>query len=142
ADYLFADAAYDTDTLALLASSRIDAAALGHIDVVVNLISDPDQAAAELPIATALAARLGKPVIHDPAKIVHTTRDAVAALLPGIEGCHIPKILRVEAGADISPAALEAMLPFSFPLLARPAGTHGGDDFEKVENIEALSDFL
>ena len=142
AEFLFADAAYDTDTLALLASSRIDATSLGSIDVVVNLISDADQAAAELPIAAALAARLGKPVINDPAKIARTTRDAVAALLPGIEGCHVPKILRIEASADISLAALEAILPFPFPLLARPAGTHGGDDFERIETTEALSDFL
>ena len=69
AEYLFDDAAYDTDTLALLATSRIDAAALGSIDVVVNLISDADQAAAELPIAAALAAELGKPVVNDPGKI-------------------------------------------------------------------------
>jgi tetratricopeptide (TPR) repeat protein len=142
AEYLFADAAYDTDTLALLATSRIEMAALGNIDVVVNLISDPDQAAAELPIAAALVARLGKPVINDPAKIVHTTRDAVAALLPGIDGCRVPKILRLDASADVSPAALKAILPFPFPLLARPAGTHGGDDFEKIETTEALSDFL
>ena len=142
AEFLLGNAAYDTDTLALLASSRLDAAALGGIDVVVNLISDPDQAAAELPIAAALAAQLGKPVVNDPAKIARTTRDAVASLLPGIDGCCVPRILRIDAAADVSAAALEAMLPFAFPLLARPAGTHGGDDFEKIETVEALSDFL
>jgi tetratricopeptide (TPR) repeat protein len=142
AEFLFADAAYDTDTLALLATSQVDAAALGDIDVVVNLICDPDQAAAELPIAAALAAQLGKPVVNDPAKIARTTRDAVAALLPDIDGCRVPKILRLDAGADVSATALEAMLTFPFPLLARPAGTHGGDDFEKVETLEELSDFL
>jgi tetratricopeptide (TPR) repeat protein len=142
AEFLFKDAAWDTDTLALLASSEIDLVALGSIDVVVNLISDADQAAAELPIAAALAARLDKPVINDPARIAHTTRDAVARLLPDIEGCRVPGILRIDAGADVRVAALEAILRFPFPLLARPAGTHGGDDFEKVESIEALSDFL
>jgi len=142
AEFLFKDAAYDTDTLALLAASEIDAAALGDVDIVVNLISDADQAAAELPIAAALAAQLGKPVINDPAKIAGTTRDAVANLLPDIEGCRIPGILRLDAGADASVAALKALVPFPFPLLARPAGTHGGDDFEKIETIEALSDFL
>ncbi|HZR60367.1 MAG TPA: tetratricopeptide repeat protein [Xanthobacteraceae bacterium] len=142
AEFLFADAAYDTDTLALLAASRIDAAALGGIDVVVNLISDPDQAAAELPIAAALAAQLGKAVVNDPAGIARTTRDAVASLLPGIDNCRVPKILRLDADADVSATALEAILPFVFPLLARPAGTHGGDDFEKIETVEALSDFL
>jgi glutathione synthase/RimK-type ligase-like ATP-grasp enzyme len=142
AEFLLGNADYDTDTLALLATSQIDAAALGGIDVVVNLISDADQAAAELPIAAALAATLGKAIVNDPAKIVHTTRDAVARLLPGIEGCRVPAVLRLDAGADVSAAALQAMLPFPFPLLARPAGTHGGDDFERIESVDALSDFL
>ena len=34
------------------------------------------------------------------------------------------------------------MMPFSCPVLARPAGTHGGDDFEKFDDLAALSDFL
>ena len=142
AEFLLGNAAYDTDTLALLATSRIDAAALGAIDVIVNLISDPDQASAELPIAAALAAQLCKAVVNDPARIARTTRDAVARLLPGIDNCRVPQILRLDADADVSAGALEAMLPFPFPLLARPAGTHGGDDFEKIETTAALSDFL
>jgi len=142
AEYLFKDAAYDADTLALFDSSGPDVSALGAFDLVVNLISDADQAETVLPVAADLAARLGKPVINDPAKIRRTTRDAVADLLPGIEGCRIPKILRLPAGSDVSVAALSAMLPFAFPLLARPAGTHGGDDFEKIEDVAGLSKFL
>ena len=34
------------------------------------------------------------------------------------------------------------MLSFSFPLLSRPAGTHGGDDFEKIESPTRLAAFL
>jgi len=142
ADYLFKDAAYDTDTLALIAGSEPDLIPLGGIDLVVNLISDADQAEAVLPAAARLVAKLGKPVVNDPGKISRTTRDAVAALLPGIPGCRIPKILRLDAGADVSVAALESLLPFPFPVLARPAGTHGGDDFEKIEDLDALSLFL
>lgn len=142
ADYLFKDAAYDTDTLTFLDSADPDVASLGDVQLVVNLISDADQAEALLPRAARLVDSLGKPVVNDPRKISHTTRDAVAALLPGIEGCRIPKILRIDAGADVSVAALSALLPFSLPVLARPAGTHGGEDFEKIENLEALSQFL
>jgi tetratricopeptide (TPR) repeat protein len=142
ADYLFKDACYDTDTLALLDCSRPDVSALGAFDLVVNLISDADQAGAVLPVAADLVARLGKPIINDPHRIGRTTRDEVTDLLPGIAGCRIPKILRVDAGSDVSVAALAARLPFAFPLLARPAGTHGGDDFEKIEDVAALSDFL
>jgi hypothetical protein len=48
----------------------------------------------------------------------------------------------LKAGADHSEASLKAMLPFSSGCLARPVGTHGGDDFEKIEDLAALSAFL
>jgi tetratricopeptide (TPR) repeat protein len=142
AEYLFKDAVYDTDSLALFDGSELDAASLGDVQLVVNLISDADQARAVLPPARRLVEKLGKPVINDPGKIQHTTRDATARLLPGISGCRIPKILRLDAGADISAAALAKRLPFSCPVLARPAGTHGGDDFEKIESISDLASYL
>jgi tetratricopeptide (TPR) repeat protein len=141
-EYLFKDACYDADTLALFDSSEADLSALGDFDLVVNLISDADQAGSMLPVAANLAARFGKPVINDPGAIARTTRDAVTALLSGIPGCRIPKTLRLPAGTDAFSAVLEAQLRLSFPLLARPAGTHGGDDFEKCADGIALAEFL
>jgi tetratricopeptide (TPR) repeat protein len=142
AEYLFSSAAHDTDTLSLLDDSEIDVASLGEVQLVVNLISDADQGGTVLPLAARLVATLGKPVINDPAKIQHTTRDAVADFLPGIPCCRIPRILRLAAQADVSAAALAKMLPFSFPVLARPAGTHGGDDFERITDLEELASVL
>ncbi len=46
--YLFHDATYDIDTLALFGPGEPDIASLGDVDVVVNLISDADQAEAML----------------------------------------------------------------------------------------------
>ncbi len=91
-EYLFRDAAYDTYTLALFGSGQHDAELPKQdVQVVINLISDADQAGAMLPLAGALAGRLGKPTINDPYKIERTTRDLVAGLLEGIPGCRIPK---------------------------------------------------
>jgi glutathione synthase/RimK-type ligase-like ATP-grasp enzyme len=127
----------------LFASNRYDAESLKKdVDVVVNLVSDADQAEDILPIVIDLVGRIGKPLVNDPRKIQTTTRDAVAGLLRDIPGCSIPMALRRKAGADCSAAALQAVLPFSSSVLARPVGTHGGDDFEKVEDTDALSDFL
>jgi len=89
-----------------------------------------------------LAEKLGKPVLNDPGKIQRTTRDAMAELLADIAGCRMPRILRLDAGTDVSAAALAELLPFAFPVLARPAGTHGGGDFEKLESFEDLAGFL
>ena len=140
--YLFKDATYDIDTLALFGPGEPDISSLGHIDVVVNLISDADQAETMLPAAARVAEKLGKPVVNAPGKILRTTRDAVADLLPDIPACRVPRILRLEADAHVSVTALAALLPFTFPVLARPAGTHGGDDFEKIESLDELARFL
>jgi tetratricopeptide (TPR) repeat protein/glutathione synthase/RimK-type ligase-like ATP-grasp enzyme len=142
-EYLFRDVTYDTDTLALFASNEYDAELFRRgVDVVVNLISDADQSGAMLPIAAALVHRLGKPTINDPGNIQRTTRDIVADLLAGIPGCRIPKVLRQKARSDLSIAALQAAMPSASSILARPVGTHGGDDFEKIDSLAELAAHL
>jgi glutathione synthase/RimK-type ligase-like ATP-grasp enzyme len=141
-EYLFKEASYDIDTLAFFGPREPNISLLEDFDIVLNLMSDADQDEAMLPAAMSLAEKLGKPVVNDPGKIQHTTRDAVADLLPDIAACRIPRILRVDAGTEVSAAALAALLPFAFPVLARPAGTHGGGDFKKLESCEDLADFL
>ena len=141
-EYLFQDAFFDTDTLSLFPDRDYDAAALAqNIQLVVNLVSDADQTDALLPLAADLVDRFDLPVVNHPRKVQLTTRDAVARLLAGIPGCRVPQALRLKAGAERSETALQAMLPFS-SCLARPVGTHGGDDFEKVEDPAALSALL
>jgi tetratricopeptide (TPR) repeat protein len=142
-EFLFGNADYETNTLALLTSSQVDAELLKPgIDAVVNLISDADQALDVLPIAADLTKRLGKPSINDPDKILRTTRDAVAELLQGIPGCRVPGIIRLEAAPDRSAAARDAALTLPLPVLARAAGTHGGDDFDRFDDIAGLTGFL
>ena len=142
-EFLLGNADYETDTLALLTSSRVDADRLKQgVDAVVNLISDADQALDVLPIAANLTRQLGRPIINDPDKILRTTRDAIAQLLQGIPGCRVPGIVRLKAAPDRSAAAREAALILPLPVLARPAGTHGGDDFEKFDDTAGLANFL
>ena len=142
-EYLFQDAFFDTDTLSLFAERDYDVATLGqNIQLVVNLVSDADQTEALLPLAADLVDRFRLPVVNHPRKVQQTTRDAIAVLLQGIPGCRVPQALRLKAGADRAVGSLKAMLPFSSTCLARPVGTHGGDDFEKVDDLAALSAFL
>jgi Flp pilus assembly protein TadD len=142
-EYLFQDAFFDTDTLSLFPDREYDTAALGqNIHLVINLVSDADQTGDLLPLAADLVDRFGLPTINHPRQVAQTTRDAVAKLLAGIPCCRVPQALRLKAAADRSDAALKAILPFASGCLARPVGTHGGDDFEKVEDLAALSAFL
>jgi tetratricopeptide (TPR) repeat protein len=142
-EYLFQDAFFDIDTLSLFASREYDPAQLGEgIAIVINLISDADQTEALLPVAADLVDRFALPTINDPRKVQLTTRDAVASVLAGIPRCRVPTALRLKAGAERSEDALEKLLPCSSTVLVRPVGTHGGDDFEKVDGVAALSAFL
>jgi hypothetical protein len=50
--------------------------------------------------------------------------------------------LRQNAGAHLSAATLRVALPLPSPILVRPAGTHGGDDFEKIESPAELEAVL
>jgi tetratricopeptide (TPR) repeat protein len=142
-EYLFKHAAYDTDTLALFEQNQYDADTFKQgVDIVVNLLSDVDQAARVLPLAADLADRLGKPVVNDPRKIQRTTRDATAELLTGVAGCRIPKILRQPQGSTLSAEDIRAAFPTASSILARPVGTHGGDDFDKIDGIAELTAYL
>lgn len=140
--YLLEDAAYDVDTLALLPSLDLSRLALGDYQVIVNLVSDADQAGGSLAMAAALAEKLALPVVNDPRLVATTTREATAARLSGLDRCLCPRTVRLAAGSDRSPRALAPLLTSNFPLLARVAGMHGGDLFERVDDMAALASFL
>ena len=142
-EYLFKHAAYETDTLALFEQNSYDADIFKRgVQVVVNLISDADQAGPMLALAAGLVDRLDRPTINDPRKILRTTRDAVAELLTGIPYCCVPKILRQQAGTELSVSAVQAAFPAASSVLVRPVGTHGGDDFEKIDSATELAAHL
>ncbi|HET7031750.1 MAG TPA: hypothetical protein VFJ48_01400, partial [Casimicrobiaceae bacterium] len=75
---------------------------------------------------------------NDPAKILRTARDATAVTLAGIAGCRVPRTSRIAAGQPLTAAFRD----LSVPVLARPAGTHGGDFFEKFDHVDVLTAFL
>ena len=105
-------------------------------DVVVNFVSDADQGRAVLPKVAQLAAALGRPVINPPEKIMRTTREGVAGLLKDIPDCRMARVARIAAGGEMPDLAFEG------PVLARPAGTHGGDRFEKFDDAAAAEKFI
>ncbi|MCG2625501.1 tetratricopeptide repeat protein [Bradyrhizobium sp. WYCCWR 13023] len=137
-EFLFKDCGYETCILSLLPGCQPDIALLAReADIVVNLVSDADQGTEVLPLAAAIARDLGKPVVNDPAKIRSTTRDATALALADVEGCRVPRTVRIAAGEGLPDG-----LKLAFPVLARQAGMHGGDLFEKLDDLAALVSFL
>jgi tetratricopeptide (TPR) repeat protein len=137
-EYLIDRAPFDSHILLLLPDQEYDVAFLASCaDVVVNLVSDVDQDNAMLPVAARLIERLGKPVINHPDRILSTDRVAIAALLSDIPSCRVARVERCAGKALLAPAFLERC-PGGAPFLARLAGRHGGDDFERIETAYDL----
>jgi glutathione synthase/RimK-type ligase-like ATP-grasp enzyme len=138
--YLTERSAYDANILLLFADTIYDVDALRRgSQLVINLVSDADRGASLLPLAAELIDTLGLPTINHPRHVRQTTRDAIAHLLADLTGVRVPRTLRHRGGTVESVAIPPDMV---FPLLARPVGTHGGDDFERIANSEALTAFV
>lgn len=138
-DYLIEAAGYEAHILILLPETAYDLAALAaRCDVVVNLVSDVDQAQAMLPVAARLIDSLGKPSINHPDKISSTSREAISAMLAGIPFCRVAKTRRHSGAALLAPDFLGRPDAPEAPFLARLAGRHGGDEFEMIESAAAL----
>lgn len=109
-------------------------------DLVFNAIGDEDIAA---PLAARLArfvSQCARPVLNPPATVARTQRHRTASLLHGLPDVHVAPCVQSEA-ASASRTALDAVLAeggIDFPVLARPAATHGGDGLMLCESLAAL----
>ena len=142
-EYLVGRAAYDAHFVNLLPGLEPDIDLLRHHgEVVVNLISDADEGRAILPAAAALVERLGKPTVNPPDRIQVTGREAIANALAGLPHCRVPLTERLVAGDLAASEAAAWWAGRPWPLLARPAGTHGGDDFACLFTPAQLAAFV
>lgn len=69
-------------------------------------------------------------------------REAVARRLAGTPNCRVPKTLRLAAPVLAQPSTNGVLDELETPLLVRMAGTHGGDIFEKVDDLAAVAAFV
>jgi tetratricopeptide (TPR) repeat protein len=143
--FLFGDANYDRNFITLLPGIAQDIERLrAHADIVINLISDLDQAGPILPGAAELIDAIARPVINHPSRILTTGREQIARTLSRIGDCRTPKAIRCSREGLVSGEALAWLQQegASSPLLVRLAGTHGGDAFEKIDGAEDIASFL
>jgi glutathione synthase/RimK-type ligase-like ATP-grasp enzyme len=90
--------------------------------------------------AVALVAASSAPVVNDPQRVLATDRATMMSRLRGIAGISAPATRRY-GRAELTPERLEAD-DFTFPLLVRAAGFHGGEHFERVERAADLATTL
>jgi hypothetical protein len=105
--------------------------ALPHFDLVFNAIGDPDLSAPAAPRVEAFLRACGKPVLNAPERVAQSVRHEVPQRLQGIENIVVPRAARV-AGLLLRDF-LQAPGDIPYPLLLRPAGSHGGEFLVRLE---------
>jgi len=112
--------------------------------LVINGIGDCDAAGHALRAAESLLAFTAAPVLNHPTAVRATGRCENASRLQALPGIHAPVMVTFPyallAGQD--GAATLAGRGFSFPLLLRTPGFHGGQHFVRVESVAELGDGL
>ncbi len=117
---------------------------LPAFDLVFNAIGEPDVAASLARRLDRFAARCGRPVLNDSAAVGATQRHRLADRLGDLGD-----VLLAPCRRDDKPAPLRADLldrlrqaGLTLPVLARPAGTHGGHGLVRCTTLEGLEQTL
>jgi hypothetical protein len=91
---------------------------------LINQISDADCNPRVLGHLNRLLAGFTGRIINHAADVLKTSRDEMARQLHGTPGLRVPKVVRLRGSDDVDDKIERAGL--SFPIILRPAGTHGG----------------
>ncbi len=112
---------------------------LPECDAVFVAVAESD---ANQPILEAIAQAsqsIARPLVNDAKKIARLTRDGAWSLLQDAAGVVYPPNWRVARGrlADFA-------LPrgWRYPIIARPVGSHAGNDLHKLDDDAGLDDYL
>jgi tetratricopeptide (TPR) repeat protein len=140
--YLVDPAVFTILSLTLLSADQPDAP-LGAVeseaptcaDVVFSALADVDHDGGQFDAATAFCVKLGKPVINPPASIAATGRANAPALFAGVPDVIVPAV-RYATFEEVADLAITA------PILARPAGDHGGDNLILLRNETDKATFM
>lgn len=110
---------------------------LPKYDFVFNAVADPDVSLPAHAAVERFAAQCTCPLINRPERVARTYRSSMPALLGNIENIVVPQVLRHDlANGNLGDAIARGGIPF--PVIVRPAGSHGGDNVQRFDTPAAL----
>lgn len=132
-DFLFDRSTTSVHKLYLLDDARTNEQNLPRFDVVFNSIAESETAGVYLERARRVIDRLAAPFLNAPERVLGVGRLRLPETLRGVD-CAVPPVTAVER------AQLErGELPFEYPAIVRPAGSHAGHDLERIASAEELA---
>ncbi len=116
-------------------------------DIAFVAIAESEENRALLEEMRDIAKSWPTPIVNGAPLIARLTRDGAYELLHDAPGLAMPANIRVSRSLLQNIAhhgkAIEAILPgCSFPLIARPVGSHGGQGLEKIAGVSDLKTYL
>ena len=134
-DFLLDRATTSVHKLYLLDVERLRHERIPAYDVAWNIIAESPEAIPYLALAELVLGGQPKARLNDPARVITTSRS------------FLPRVLQ-STGAVVAPVAdlerqsvVEAKVPFDFPIIVRPVGSHAGHGLEKIERAEDLRSY-
>lgn len=134
-DFLFDLETTSVHKLYLLDEEHVRSDAVPHYDVVWNIIAESPEALPYLALANYYIREQRKPALNAPAYVIRTARPLLAETLAGT-GARVEPVAMLERSRLTSGA-----LPYQFPIIARPLGSHAGHGLERLDAAEACAAF-
>jgi len=116
-------------------------------DLAIVIASDSEECRGALAKIAAQAATWPAPLLNPPALIGHLDRDKLYRLIGDIDGLDIPTTIPVGRDALAAAAAGHATLAevaqgVSYPIIARPRGSHAGFGLARIADGAMLAAYL
>ncbi|HEY8592017.1 MAG TPA: hypothetical protein VIL42_04030 [Sphingomicrobium sp.] len=99
---------------------------LSSYDLLINLVTDPDQNPKVLNVISKALKGCDVPVLNRPEYILRATRNGTAQMLASLAGLVVPRVVRVRAPSPSMLRSLQERRQIKFPVILRRAGSHGG----------------
>ncbi|MGZ3497230.1 MAG: tetratricopeptide repeat protein [Vulcanimicrobiaceae bacterium] len=135
-DFVFDSRTTTVHKLYLLDAAQLEKIALPRYDVVFNAIGESSDAAAALSLADAFIHAQRRPFINRPDRVLRTNRVRLIETLRDVD-CRLADIVTLERGS-----IHDAALPFAYPLIIRPVGSHAGHGLEKIDDSAGLTEYV
>jgi tetratricopeptide (TPR) repeat protein len=125
-DFLFDRETTTVHKLYLVDLAHIDSDVVPAYDIVWNIIAESHEALPHLALANAFIRKQERPALNLPAYVIRTGRQLLADTLARTDA-------RVTPIALLQRDQLEGgNIPFAFPVIARPMGSHAGLGLERL----------
>ena len=145
-EFLLQDADIALETLYVVPGLPLPDALPPH-DLAIVAAGESDNNRPVLDRIAALCASSSPPLLNRPDRILDLSRERLYALLADVPGLVMPMTARVErtafAALGANPARLnEVLADGSFPLIARPVGSHAGHGLQKLDTPADIEAYL